>query len=93
MSLCKVRLNQQLAVYVTALFAMLQLLHLADTAVSKEEHCMMHRATRSENMLKYWAKSKFLLLHVSAQQKIVAPTRVLPAFIQKPYQNKHICCL
>ena len=46
MSLCKVRLNQQLAVYVTALFAMLQLLHLADTAVSKEEHCMMHRATQ-----------------------------------------------
>ena len=37
-SLCKVRLNQQLAVYVTALFAMLQLLHLADTAVSKEDH-------------------------------------------------------
>ena len=39
-------------------------------------------ATRSENMLKYWAKSKFFLLHLSTQQKIVAPTRVWPAYSQ-----------
>ena len=39
-------------------------------------------ATRSENMLKYWAKSKTLLLHVSTQQKIVAQIRVLPTYSQ-----------
>ena len=38
--------------------------------------------TRSEYMLKYWAKSRFVLLHVSTQQKIVAPIRVLPAYSQ-----------
>ena len=40
--------------------------------------------TRSENMLKYWAKSNFLLLHVSTstQQKIIVPIRVWPAYSQ-----------
>ena len=33
-------------------------------------------------MLKYWAKLKFLLLHVAIQQKIIAPIGVLPAYSQ-----------
>ena len=43
---------------------------------------IMRKVTRFKNMLKYWAKSKFLLLHASIQQKIIAPIRVLPAYSQ-----------
>ena len=44
-------------------------------------------------MLKYWAKSNFLLLHVSTstQQEIIVPIRVWPAYSQT--QPKYIYML
>lgn len=40
-----------------------------------------------------WAKSEFLLLHVSTQQKIISPIRVLPAYSQNPTKiNIYAAC-
>ena len=66
---------RQLAVYNMYLFVMPQLLHLANTAVTKEEHCVMLRATQrlktfgmkllAELCIDYNACSSFsLALHI-----------------------------